>query len=198
MRHELIGLMSASALASTLMAAGCGGGDDAADPGGAGGSGSSGFTTLSGTTSLSALTPAQATQLCNDTYAHFGTAITDATMCKWKGLAFATSSSAPSPEQYRANCVEKETSCLADPAAARSNNPGCSSFPGGCTATVAEYSTCVNDQIAFFNQTVAGIAACAEFSSTSSDAVWAALGAMPPASCTFSNCTGLYPPNPLF
>jgi len=194
MRHELFGFLSASALASTLMVAGCGGSDDPADPPGGG----SGFTTLSGTTTLSALTAAQATQLCTDTFAHFDTTITDATMCKWKGLSFATSSSAPSEEQYRANCVEKETTCLGDPVAARSSNRTCSPFPGNCAATVAEYSACVNDQIAFFNQTVAGIAACTEFSSTSSDAVWAALGATPPASCTFSNCSGLFPPNPLF
>jgi hypothetical protein len=44
---------------------------------------------------------AEATQLCNDAYAYFGHAISRATSCKWKGLAYAISSSAPTDHPDR-------------------------------------------------------------------------------------------------
>src|SRR5688572_1884575 len=202
MQYGLIGLLGAT-LATTL-AAGCGGGSEgdpgagaAGGSGGAGGGGSS-FTTLSATAALSTLSTADASKLCDDTYAHFRTAISTENACKWKGLSFATSSSAPTEEQLRANCGEKETGCLADPAAALSNNPGCSDFPSGCMATVGEYSACVKDLVAVFNQTVMALSSCSTLTKQGTDGVWAALGAAPPASCTFNTCMGLYPPNPLY
>ncbi len=202
MRYGLIGLLSATLV--TTFAAGCGGGSDGESgtgatggSGGAGGGGSS-FTSLSGTSVLSALSAAGATKLCDDTYAHFRTAISTENACKWKGLSFATSSSAPTDEQLKNNCSEKENGCLADPAAALSSNPGCSDFPTGCMATVAEYSACVNEMVAGFNQTVMALSSCSTLTKEGTDGVWAALGAMPPASCTFPTCMGLYPPNPLY
>ena len=201
MRYGLIRLLGATLLAATTATVGCGGGDD--DGGGTGGTGASGgsgggssFTTLSGP--LSALTPADSTKLCTDTYAYFRTAITNEVACKWKGLSFATSSSAPTEEQLKANCTEKESGCLADPNTALGNNPGCSDVPSGCTATVAEYSTCVEALVTRFNQTVAGLSSCAALTKVGTDGVWAALAATPPASCMFSNCSGLFPPDPLF
>lgn len=204
MRHGMIGLLGALLLATTMAAAGCGdgGGTEDAGPGaGSGGTQASNgvsFTSLDGAATLSALSAAQATQLCDETYAYFGSAISAPTTCKWKGLSFATSSSAPTEEQLRANCSEKEDQCLADPAAALANNPGCSPFPSNCTATVAEYTTCVEDLVETFEQTVAGISDCDTLTAVGTDAVWAALGADPPPSCTFSSCTGLYPPSPLY
>jgi hypothetical protein len=63
---------------------------------GAGGSSSSGtsVTTLSDSKALNALTPEDATQLCKEVYAYFGKNIPMATACKFKGLSYATASSA--------------------------------------------------------------------------------------------------------
>jgi hypothetical protein len=183
-----------------LTAAGCGGGDAESEATGGTGAGGTGggstVTSLNGASPLSGLTPADATKLCDDTYAYFRAAIDTDLACKWKGLSFATSSSAPTQEQLRANCSEKETGCLADPVTALAATSPCSPFPGNCGATVAEYSTCVKDTVAVFNQTVAGIEECAVLTSAGTDAVWAALGAEPPPSCNFSACPGLYPPSP--
>lgn len=205
MRHSLTGFLGtmffASAMATAMAGCSDGSGDGETAAGGSGGTGGGGgdaVTSLSASAALSTLAPPDATKLCNDTYAYFRTAIPTATACKWKGLSFATSSSAPTQEQLRANCTEKETGCLADPVTALASNPGCSPLPANCGATVAEYSTCVRDQVAFFNQTVTAIEACSMLTSTGTDAVWAALGATAPASCTFAACPSLYPPNPLF
>jgi hypothetical protein len=115
-------------------------------------------------------------------------------------LSFATSSSAPTQEQLRSNCSEKEDGCLADPATAFADNPGCNSIPATCGATVAEYSTCIEALATSFNTTVDAIEECDVLTTgdQGTGAVWAATGAAPPASCTFANCSGLYPPNPLF
>ena len=129
MRYGLTGFLGTMLLASAMASTGC---SDTADDGtaagggsgGAGGGGGSGgtagggndVTTLSSSATLMTLTPADATKLCDDTYAYFRTAIPTASACKWKGLSFATSSSAPTQEQLRANCTEKETGCMADPA----------------------------------------------------------------------------------
>jgi hypothetical protein len=202
MRYRLIGFLGATTLATTMATAGCGGseGDNGAGgTGGAGGSGGASFTSLSGSAQLSSLAPADATKLCDDTYAHFRTAIPAATACKWKGLSFATSSSAPTEEQLKANCSVKENECLADPTTALATNRPCD-FPTGCMATVAEYSTCVNDLVAAFNQIVGGLSSCSTLTKTGTDAVWEfTSGATPgasPASCKFPNCLGLYPPDP--
>jgi hypothetical protein len=202
MRYGRIALLGAT-LATTL-AGGCGGGSDgeggtgATGGGGGAGGGGSSFTSLSGTAVLGALSAADASKLCDDTYAHFRTAISTENACKWKGLSFATSSSAPTEEQLKANCSEKEMGCLADPAAALSSNPGCNDFPTGCMATVAEYSACVKDLVAAFNQTVMSLSSCSSLTKQGTDGVWAAMSASAPPSCTFSTCMGLYPPNPLY
>jgi hypothetical protein len=203
MRHGLTGLFGTLLFASATAMTGCSDGSTEETPAGGGGSGGTGgggtdVTTLAASATLSTLTPADTTKLCDDTYAYFRTAIPTATGCKWKGLSFATSSSAPTQEQLRANCTEKETGCMADPVTAFASNPGCSPPPANCGATVAEYSTCIRDQVAFFNQTVNAIENCAVLTSTGTDAVWAALGSNPPASCSFAACPGLFPPNPLY
>ncbi len=245
MRIGLVGVLSMSALVSTVATAGCadytgeeepagtggasstggtaqtGGGPGtggAAETGGApvqtggspgtggapgtGGGAGTAITTIDGATVLSALTAEQVTQLCDDSYAYYyeSGAIPVATACKWKGLSFATSSSAPTQEQLRSNCSEKEDGCVADPATAFADNPGCYGVPATCGATVAEYSTCVQDLATSFNTTVDAIEACDVLTTgdQGTGAVWAATGAAAPASCTFANCSGLYPPNPLF
>ena len=155
-------------------------------------------TTLSGTTALNALTEAEVTQLCDDTWAYFASAISAETFCKYRGLSFATSSSAPSEEDLRANCTEKENACRGDPGTAWSGNPGCSAPSSDCMATVAEYSTCIRDTAADFTQTVNGMPSCGEFTSGAegTGAVWDFKGADRLPSCTFDNCATLWPADP--
>lgn len=172
-------------------------GGSAGTDGGASGGGA--VTSLSSTKAVSALTSAEGTQLCNDTYAYFGSAIPKATTCKWKGLAFAASSSAPSDAVAQQNCTTQQNSCQqsADPWA---NNPGCNSIPSSCTATVAQYSACIRDEVAAFVQLVNGFPACAGVTTSVSSAINNALGSgMMPPSCTALTdaCPDLTPPTPL-
>jgi hypothetical protein len=163
--------------------------------GGSGGGGS--VTTLPGTTAVNALSPTEVTQLCNDTYAYFGSAIAKATTCKWRGLAYAASSSAPSDAQAQSNCTSKESSCnQTDPWA---DNPGCNDIPTTCAATVAEYSSCISDEAAAFNQTVNGLKTCATLTRADTAALFDVMAAPPPASCMalMNKCPDLYPPSPL-
>jgi len=151
---------------------------------------------LSGTKAVNALTAAEATQLCNDTYAYFGSAITKATTCKWKGLSYAASSSAPSQAILQQNCTSQETSCLpTDPWA---NNSGCNNLPATCTVTVAQYSTCISDEVAAFIQTVTGLPSCATLTSTA-PIIEAETGGTPPPSCASlaDTCPDLTLPSPL-
>jgi hypothetical protein len=142
---------------------------------------------------LNTLTTAEATQLCNDTYAYFGNAIARATVCKWKGVYFATQSSAPTEEKLRQNCAAKETPCLTDTTSPWTS-PSCSDFPSDCTKTVADYSACISDYAAWLTQKVSEIPDCDTFTSAYWDPVWAIVGADQPASCAF--CSSYYAPDP--
>jgi hypothetical protein len=166
--------------------------------GGTGGNSSGGIsvTTISDTTALNA---ADATQLCKDTYAYFGRAIPMATACKYKGLSIATSSSATSDSQFQQVCTDHETACLqVGSGVGSANDPGCSDLPSTCTATVAEYSACVSDEVVAFNQGVSDLPSCATAGSASISAVWLVMVPTPPASCdSLSNkCPDLSPPAP--
>jgi hypothetical protein len=152
-------------------------------------------TTLSGTQALNALTTAEAAQLCHDAYAYFAATIGAATTCKWNGLVYATSSSAPTDEALRQNCTNRETACLADPGALWAANADCDTIPTDCTSTVAEYSGCVRDAAAAFTLTVNGLPSCDAFTHESTNLVWNVVAAPPLPSCTF--CAGLYPPTPM-
>jgi hypothetical protein len=139
---------------------------------------------VSGANALNALTADEATRLCDDTYAYFASAIPQATSCKWKGLAYATSSSAPTDEKLKSNCTTKETSCLGAAPSEVWPNPGCNDLPTTCTATVAEYSACISDEVAGFIKTVDGLSSCADFTTDGTTAIWDVMGAEPVASCS--------------
>lgn len=199
MRYGLIGTASAMVLATALASTGCSGSEDGGEGanGGGGGTGGGGaqVTTVASSAALGALTTQDATKLCDDTFAYFRTAIPVANICKWRGLSFATSSSAPSDVELRQFCSDKETGCLGDPSTAFTNTI-CSPFPGDCTATVAEYSTCIRDTVTMFNQTVEALPVCSMYAMSLRQGVWDAQAATPP-SCTFSACPSVFPPSPL-
>jgi hypothetical protein len=226
MRNGRIGLVSAMVLVSTVAVFGCSSSSGDGGTGGKGGSSSStggsvgtggsstggaggevnmggaagtnsAVTTLSGTKTVGTLTTAEASQLCNDVYMYFGTAIPNATACKWKGLSYAASSSAPTQAMLQQNCTTQQSSCGIDPWA---NNAGCSDLPAGCTATVAEYSACIKDTVVAFIQTVNGLPMCSALTSADTAKIFdAQAGAGSPASCdTLANkCPDLTAPSPL-
>ena len=150
-------------------------------------------TTLSGTKALNALTTDEVTQLCDDTFTYYGSAIGRATICKWKGVLFATQSSAPTEQALRQNCTAKEQPCLADTASPWPF-PSCSEIPTDCTKTVAEYSVCVRDYAVWLIQKVSEVPACDAFTSAYWDPVWTIVGADQPVSCQF--CPSYYAPDP--
>lgn len=219
-RCELVGWAGATVLVAAVSAAGCSEGgasggtaggssggattstggtaatggsvsSGGASTGGAGGAG--GVTSLSGGKLLSELTPAEATQLCSEAYAYLGTAISPAVLCKASGLTYTISSSAPTDAVMRENCARQETDCLN----AAPYVPDCAPIPSPCTATVAQYATCVADQAATYNSTVDTIPDCAEVSSQDKAAIWDFVAALP-ASCSSLSpvCSGLDYPTP--
>jgi hypothetical protein len=180
---------------------GTGGSSSSGGAVGTGGSSSSGtsVTTLSGTKALNTLTTADATQLCKDTYAYFGQTISMATACKYKGLSYATSSSAPSDAQFQQVCKDHESACTqAGSGVGSADNPGCSDLPSTCTATVAEYSACISDEVATFNQGMSGLPSCTTATSASMSAVWNVMAPTAPASCDSltNKCPDLSTPAP--
>jgi hypothetical protein len=185
--------------ASTGGAVGTGGSTSTGGQAGGGASGESPVTTLSGTTALGALTATDATQLCKDTYAFFGKAIAMTTACKYKGLSYATSSSAPTDSQFRQICTDRETTCMQKGTGVGSaDDPGCGDLPPSCKATVAQYSACMSDEVAAFNQGVGGLPSCATATSASISAVWEVMIPSVPPSCDAINnkCPELSLPSP--
>ena len=197
-------------LASTLATAGC---SSSSSDGGTGGSSSTGgvvgmggssstggsVTSLSGDKPLTTLTPADVAQLCTDTYAYFGNAIPQATACKWRGLRTAVSSSSPTDTDLQAACTAPETNCLQG-GPGPTDIPSCPDIPSNCTATVADYSTCMGDEVAAFTRAVGELADCATATLDDMPAVWDVMGATAPASCASldTTCAGLVPPNPAY
>jgi len=179
--------------------AGSGGGGGKAGSPGTGGAGGSPVTTLDGATAVNALTTAQATQLCNDTYAYFGAAIPQATTCKWKALTYAASSSAPDNTTLQTKCTQQLTACTqgGDPWA---TNDGCNDIPSTCTATVSEYAACITDEVSAFIQTVTGFPMCSSLMMSNTSGIMdAEAGGTTPASCASlaNKCPDLTPVNPI-
>ena len=168
-------------------------GTGAAAVGGSSTSSGGSVTTLSGAKSLGSLTASEATQLCTDTYGYYGRVITRASLCKASGLTFSVSSSAPDDTTLQQNCKSRESTCLTN-----SNSPTCSNIPQPCTATIAEYSTCVTDIATAFGQGVAALAGCATVTRNDLSAVWDFSTAPLPSSCTSldATCPGLDVPIP--
>jgi hypothetical protein len=153
----------------------------------AGGSSSSGtsVTTLDDTKAMNTLTAADTTQLCKDTYAYFNSNISMETACKYKGLSLATASSAPSDSEFQKICKDNQSACTkAGTGVGSAENPGCSGLSTKCTATVAQYSACIKDEVAAFNQRLSALPDCATATSAIISKVWEAMvPSTPPDSC---------------
>jgi hypothetical protein len=190
MRSMLIRSVTGVVLAWGMATIGCSSNKATGAAGGASGEagsaasgGSSGaagaVTTLGESQSLGSLTPMDAAELCSDTYAYFGRAISQSTLCKWAGLTYGVSSSAPSDSQLEQNCASQEALCeQAGPAA-----PSCSPIPADCDATVAQYNACITDQVTALNSGVAALPTCASVTLNDLASVWNLITGNPPASC---------------
>jgi hypothetical protein len=156
------------------------GGKSSSAGGAGGGSAGSSITTLDGSKPIGTLTSTEANQLCSDIYTYYGQTISQANLCKWAGLSYGISSSAPTDSQLQTNCKSQETPCLtAGPAAAN-----CSAIPSNCTATVAQYSACITDRAAAFNNAVGALPDCDTVTLNDRAGVWDYQAGDAPASCT--------------
>lgn len=214
MRNGMFGFAGGLVGASVLLVAGCSsssngisgvGGSTGGGIGGSGGGsgnvdagGGTAVTTIMGSKTLGSLTATQATQLCNDTSAYFGRNITKGQACKFGALTFSVSSSAPTDADLRAGCTNTETDCNQSDASTGIAIM-CGSIPTSCTATVAQYSTCVVDQSALYKTNLAGLPACSVLTRADFDKITMSLpNASPPASCDalMSACPDLALPFP--
>lgn len=127
---------------------------------GGGGTGSAGaVTSVNGTKPLNTLTAAESTQLCKDSGAYVGRAVSKVNACKALALVLTALGSPTTEAQARATCASIYTPCLSAPAASSSMDT-CDSIPATCTATVAQYSACFSDQIVALNQVLAASPSC--------------------------------------
>ena len=191
-RRTLIGSALVLGLAFGVANSGCGnkagagaagGASAGGGPSGAGAGGSSGMvgsvTPLNESSTLGSLSPTDSAKLCSDTYAYFGRGISQSTLCKWAGLTYGVSSSAPSDSQLEQNCASQEAACeKAGPAAA-----SCSALPADCSATVGQYNACIADEVNALSSGVAALPACATVTLNDLAGVWTLITGDPPASC---------------
>jgi hypothetical protein len=148
MRNGLIRLAGVVSFAATLAVVGCGSDGDDDGSGTMQPVAASSCTTSSGGTmvtnfcasaALNTLTAAEAVQLCTETGAFVTAAISRPTGCKFRAIVAAVSTSAPTNEEMQASC---------------------SQTPPTCTATIEQYSTCMVDQAAVFEQQAAALTSC--------------------------------------
>jgi len=122
--------------------------------------GGTAVTSLCADAPLNTLTRAEASKLCSDTGAYATTAIGKAGGCKYVGIVAAASSSAPTEAALQAACSAREASCTQGASMGPGGNTNCSGIPATCTATVAQYSTCVMNEVVVFEQGANALVSC--------------------------------------
>lgn len=171
MRNGLIGLAGVVSFAA-MAVVGCGS-DSEGDDEGAGtmqpvpassctmSSGGTMVTNFCASAALNTLTAAEAVQLCTETGAFVTAAISRPTGCKFRAIVAAASTSAPTNEEMQAACAASEAACNDDPSVpGPGGETSCSQIPPTCTATIEQYSTCMVDQAAVFEQQANALTSC--------------------------------------
>jgi hypothetical protein len=157
-----------------------------ASGGNTGSSSAPSITSLNGNKPLGTLSTTEAGQLCTDTSTCYGKSISKEDLCKWKGLAHGVSTSAPTDADLQAACGSEESTCSSAAAGALT----CKAIPAACTATVAQYSTCITDKAAAFNAAVKALPGCTTVKMGDLEAVWNFMTGDPPASCAVFDANG--------
>ncbi len=159
------------------MTGSAGSGGTTGDPAGSGGSaGSPAASSASGCTMteggtlvtslcadapLNALTQAEQLQLCSDTGAYAAGVIDRAVGCKYGAIMTSASASAPTEAEMRVVCAATEMACNQDTSIKSAGAlTQCSGVPATCAATVEQYSTCVMDETAVFEQGATALVSC--------------------------------------
>jgi hypothetical protein len=174
-----------SVLALGALAA-CGGGSSTSSAG-------SFSTTVPATTPLGQLSSAQLTTLCSDLNRYGMTLASNPTFkqgqCKLAGItaaAFAAGLGAATTDaQLQMACSMTYTQCLNAPPQTTTGG-SCTTAPAAsCTATVAQYTACLNDSVTVGEAALAMLPACNTITAASlSSSTGGTGGGNPPASCT--------------
>jgi hypothetical protein len=163
-----------------------------------GGGGGTFTTSLPAGTKLTALTPAQAIQLCNDFFAYEAKA--GAEPCNLVGLegaelavaeAAAAGTAAPSDAALQMACTQGYNSCLSVDGGGTgtyscyATSTAFSGYPSTCQATVGDLQKCTSDENAADNQVYASLPSCSTLTAASLASALpdGGIGAAEPASC---------------
>ncbi len=137
---------------------------------GCGGGGGSFSTSVPSGTKLTALTPAQDTQLCND-FQSYTTGTLEPDTCRLAGfeasLALLGGTPAPTDADLQTACTQTYTSCLTGgDGGSGTTTETCdvSSAPATCTATVGDLQNCLNAEQAQLNTVISAIPSCSTIS----------------------------------
>ncbi|HEY2408395.1 MAG TPA: hypothetical protein VGI10_20450 [Polyangiaceae bacterium] len=184
------------AVGAAGLALACGG--STSQSGGSGGPGA--FTTgIPSSTPLGSLTPAQATELCQETGQYITNSGGLPIICKLLAvetpLLSGLGGQMPTDMQLQQQCDMQEMQCSSSPPQ-MSDCSNKQAEPSTCTATVAEYQVCLNQIPSVLNGISANLPACSALTAASATQVIAGLGSLTqPAACTTLNakCPGAVP-----
>ena len=161
--------------------------------------GANAVTSICGSRTLGSLTGTEGLALCSDTGAYVARTVTKPNGCKYLAVVDAASLSSPDEEGMRTSCSAQESACNANPA---SMGPGedtiCGDLPPTCTATVAEYATCVMDETVLFEQGVGELVGCSMLTFANVSTVFdVSTNATQAASCKAlaTACPNFFPPS---
>jgi hypothetical protein len=145
-------------------------------------------TNLPPATKLMSLTPAQQTQICNDVNNYSVHALSQASFCKYAGVATAafvlTSDSSVTDATLQSACSQAVTECNASPP---DTSGSTCDFTGVSTcsadATIADFNACISDQVSAENAAFASLPACSAVTKTWLNSNSSAGTITAPASC---------------
>lgn len=182
MHNRITGLASILLVSGVI---GCGGG--AGTP-----------TSIPPTTKLMSLTPAQQTQICNDVTNYSIHALSQASFCKYAGVATAAfllaSDSSTTDATLQSACAQTVTQCNASPP---DTSGGTCDFSGvetcSADATIADFNTCITDEVSAENAAFASLPACSAVTKTWLNSNSSAGTITEPASCVSldAKCPGI-------